>query len=51
MSPAHNGSTALQRFEHGNAIAICNGMMFDFYPGLPNILYSGIFSAISSSGK
>ena len=35
MSPALNGSSALQRFERSNAIEIRNGIMFDFYPGLP----------------
>ena len=42
MSPALNGISALQRFEHSNAIEIRNGIMFDFYPGLPymsNSLY------------
>ena len=34
MSPTRNGSTALQRFERGNAIEIHNGIMFNFYPGL-----------------
>ena len=37
MSPALNGSTALQRFEHNNAVDIRNGIMFDFYPGLPHV--------------
>ena len=37
MSPALNGSSALQRFECGNAIEIRNGIMFDFYPGLPQL--------------
>ena len=32
-----NGSSALQRFKHGNAIETHNGIMFDFYPGLPYI--------------
>ena len=35
MSPTHNGSTVLQRFECGNAIEIRNGIMFGVYPGLP----------------
>ena len=30
-------STALQCSECGNAVEICNGIMFDFYPGLPHI--------------
>ena len=37
MSPALNGSSALQRFERSNAIEIRNGIMFDFYPGLPQM--------------
>ena len=37
MSPACNGSTALLRFERGNALEIRNRIMFDFYPGLPHI--------------
>ena len=37
MSPTLNRSTALQRFEHGNAVEICNRIMFDFYPGLPHM--------------
>ena len=35
MNPALNGSTALQRFKCGNVVKIGNGIMFDFYPGLP----------------
>ena len=38
MSPALDGSSALQRFERSNAIEIRNGIMFDFYPGLPHVL-------------
>ena len=37
MSPTLNGSSVLQCFEHSNAIEIRNGIMFDFYPGLPQI--------------
>ena len=37
MSPARNGNTALQRFKRGNAFAIHNGIMFDFYLGLPHM--------------
>ena len=37
MNPALNGSSALERFECSNAIEIRNGIMFDFYPGLPQI--------------
>ena len=38
MSPTLNGSAALQHFEHDKTVEICNGMMFDFYPGLPQML-------------
>ena len=44
MSPALNGSAALQRFKCGNAVEIHNGIMFDFYPGLPHMeLRNSIF--------
>ena len=36
MGPTSNGSSALQHFVHGNALEIRNGIMFDFYPGLPH---------------
>ena len=38
MSPALNGSSALECFERSNAIEMRNGIMFDFYPGLPHII-------------
>ena len=38
MSLTHNGITVLQC---GNAVEMRNGIMFDFYPGLPYI-YSSI---------
>ena len=37
MSSALNGRSALQHFERSNAIEIYNGIMFDFYPGLPHM--------------
>ena len=37
MSPALNGSSALECFERSNMNKICNGIMFDFYPGLPHM--------------
>ena len=37
MSPALNGSSALQRFERGTTVEICNGIMFNFYLGLPHV--------------
>ena len=38
MSPALNGSSAVQRFEGNDAIEIRDGITFDFYTGLPHIL-------------
>ena len=37
MSPALNRSIALLCFERANVVEIRNGIMFDFYPGLPQI--------------
>ena len=37
LNPALNGSSTQERFERSNAIEIHNGIMFDFYPGLPHI--------------
>ena len=37
MNSTPNGSSVLQHFECGNAIEICKGIMFDFYPGLPQL--------------
>ena len=45
MSPALNGSYALQRFECSNAIEIRNEIMFDFYPGLPHIVHLSLITA------
>ena len=47
MSFALNGSSALERFEHGNVIEIRNRIMFDFYPGLPHI-GAGSFREVKS---
>ena len=38
ITPTLNGSSALQHFECGNMIEICNRIMFNFYPGLPRVL-------------
>ena len=38
MSAALNGSSALQRFKHGNAVERLNGLMFDFYTWLLQIV-------------
>jgi len=37
MSPALNGSSAIQHFKRGNTVETHNGIMFDFYPGLPHM--------------
>ena len=37
MSPSLNGSSTLERFECSNASKIRNGIIFDFYLGLPHI--------------
>ena len=37
MSPTLNRNSVLQRFERGNAIEVRNGIMFNFYPGLPHL--------------
>ena len=53
MSPTRNGSTALQCFECGNALEIHNGIMFDFYLGLPHIESSTVSptTSITTSTK
>ena len=37
MSPALNGSSAIRRFKHSNAIKIRDRIIFHFYMGLPHI--------------
>ena len=37
ISPTLNRSSALQHFERSNVVEIRNGMMFDFYTGLPHM--------------
>ena len=50
MSPALNGSSMLERFEHSNASEIHNGIMFDFYPGLPHLsIFTMSNSTLSNS--
>ena len=39
QSPTLNGSSAPERFERGNAMEIHNGIMLDFYPGLPHMTF------------
>ena len=38
MSPVLNQGSVLQGFERGNVVEIRNGLMFDFYQGLPHSL-------------
>ena len=42
MSPALNGSSAIRRFKHSDAIEIRDGITFDFYTGLPHICGSPV---------
>ena len=47
MSPALNGSIALQHFKCGNMVEIRNGITSDFYPGLPH-MYNWTFLAYTT---
>ena len=38
MSPALNGSSAIRRFEGSDVIEIRDGITFDFYTGLPQMV-------------
>ena len=53
MSPTLNRSSVLQHFEYGNAIEVCNRIMFDLYPHVYCHIYSNFlshtFSTFSSS--
>ena len=49
MSPALNGSSAIQRFKHSNVLEIREGITFDFYTGLPHILYFILVSVATDS--
>ena len=40
MSPALNGSSAIRRFKHSEAIEIRDGITFDLYTGLLHIVVS-----------
>ena len=37
MSPTLNGSSAIRHFKHSDVIEIRDGIIFDFYTGLPHI--------------
>ena len=34
-----NSQSAVRRFKRGNVIKMCNGIIFNFYMGLPHVLY------------
>ena len=47
MSSALSGSLALQHVKFSNVLEIRNGIIFDFYPGLPHIdchIYKSVLS-------
>ena len=50
MSPALNGSSALQHFKCSNVSEIRNGIMFDFYPGWPHLSFNVINPALIKQG-
>ena len=53
MSPALNGSSALQHFEHGNVVEVskyANGIMFNFYLGLSHVKSFQVFLPIFLQG-
>ena len=37
MSPTLSGSLALYHIKLGDALELCNGIIFDFYSGLPHL--------------
>ena len=39
LNPALNRSSEIQRFERSDAIEIRNGIISDFYTGLPHIIF------------
>ena len=39
--PCPYGSSTLQHFERSKAVEIHNAIMFNFYPGLPHIVFWG----------
>ena len=48
MTPTLNESSVLQHFKHGNVAEIHNGIMFNFYPGLPHIAAKLLYTSVSS---
>ena len=53
MSLTLSGSSALQRVKLGDALEICNGIIFNFYLGLPHIIgiHLGIHDPVPHSLK
>ena len=47
MSPTLNRSSTIQQFEYSDGIEICNGIIFDFYTGLPRIIYM-VFTGVGT---
>ena len=41
-----NGSSAIRRFKHSDAIEICDGITYNFYTGLPDLEYAHQLLAI-----
>ena len=39
MNPTLNESSAIRRFEHSDVIEIRDGITFDFYMGLPQVVF------------
>ena len=44
MSPTLNGSSAIQHFKDSDVIEIRDGITFDFYMGLPHMMYCQFIS-------
>ena len=40
MSSSLDGSSALQLFKCSYVVELCNGIMFDFYQGLPHLIWT-----------
>ena len=45
MSPAQSGSLALSHVELADALEIRDALIFDFYPGLPHVIFSNLIDA------
>ena len=46
MSPTPSGSLALQHFKLGDVLEIRDGIIFEFYPGLPHTLLAGLLDVV-----